>query len=73
MTSERFLDPNALQRDRLSLTLPGRTHAGKTERNKVIHEAHVRYGYTLKEIADQLGIHYATVSRIVKKMSETNV
>ncbi|NTV02890.1 MAG: addiction module toxin RelE, partial [Chlorobiaceae bacterium] len=51
----------------------GLTTAGKTERNKVIHEAHVRYGYTLKEIADQLGIHYATVSRIVKKISETSV
>jgi hypothetical protein len=29
------------------------TIAGNTERNKVIHEAHVCYGYTLKEIADQ--------------------
>jgi type I restriction enzyme M protein len=27
----------------------------------------------LKEIADQLSIHYATVSRIVKKMSGVNV
>ena len=61
--------------ERLSLSdlTSGLITAGKTERNKFIHEAHVRYGYTLKEIADQLGIHYATVSRIVKKMSETNV
>ena len=74
MISGRFLDPNALQRDRLCSDLTsGLTTAGKTERNKVIHEAHVRYGYTLKEIADQLGIHYATVSRIVKKMGEINV
>ena len=67
--------PNMKRAERPSLSdlTSGLTTAGKTERNKVIHEAHVRYGYTLKEIADQLGIHYATVSRIVKKMGEINV
>jgi hypothetical protein len=35
-------------------------------RNKAMHDAHVIYGYTLKEIADQLGIHYTTVSKVVK-------
>jgi putative transposase len=29
-------------------------------------EAHVRYGYRLKEIAGEIGVHYATVSRMVK-------
>jgi putative transposase len=66
--SQRFAE-----RPSLSDLTSGLITAGKTERNKVIHEAHVRYGYTLKEIADQIGIHYATVSRIVKKMSEGNV
>ncbi|MBI1811894.1 MAG: transposase [Nitrospirae bacterium] len=33
-----------------------------------IYQAHVRYGYTLKEIADYLNIHYTTVSKIVKKV-----
>jgi putative transposase len=66
--SQRFAE-----RPSLSDLTSGLITAGKTERNKVIHEAHVRYGYTLKEIADQLDIHYATVSRIVKKMSEINV
>ena len=32
-----------------------------------IIEAHNRYRYTLKEIGDHLGIHYATVSRIIKQ------
>ncbi|MBI5182128.1 MAG: helix-turn-helix domain-containing protein, partial [Nitrospirae bacterium] len=33
-----------------------------------IYHAHVRYGYTLKEIADYLGIHYTTISKAVKEV-----
>ena len=42
--------------------------AGKNidKRNKHIYAAHVRYGYTFKEIADHLRIHYTTVSKIIK-------
>jgi REP element-mobilizing transposase RayT len=39
----------------------------KTVRNKQIETAHMQYGYTLKEIADQLHIHYTTVSKVLKK------
>lgn len=38
----------------------------KSERNRIIHHAHLEYGYTLKEIGDTLGIHYSTVSRVIK-------
>ena len=38
----------------------------KEQRNKLIHKAHVEYGYRLKEIAAVFGIHYTTVSKIVK-------
>ncbi|MBU4294784.1 MAG: addiction module toxin RelE, partial [Proteobacteria bacterium] len=38
----------------------------KAVRNKLIQTAHMRYGHTLKEIADQLKIHYTTVSKVVK-------
>ncbi|MDD5747640.1 MAG: transposase [Actinomycetota bacterium] len=34
------------------------------------YEAHVRYGYTLKEIAEHLGVHYATISRALKRLEE---
>lgn len=34
---------------------------------KTAHEAHVRYGYTLKAIAEYLGVHYTTISRTIKK------
>jgi len=38
----------------------------KAARNAAMREAFVEHGYTLKEIGDQTGLHYATVSRIIK-------
>ena len=32
----------------------------------------VRHGYTLKEIADFLSIHYTTVSKVIHTFEETN-
>ena len=44
--------------------------SGKTKkkaiRNQQIHIAHLKLGYTLKEIADYLRIHYTTVSKALK-------
>ena len=31
-----------------------------------VYDAHIGYGYTLKEIAKAMGVHYTTVSRMVK-------
>lgn len=42
----------------------------KTDRNKQIHRAHIQHGYTLKEIADHLRIHYTTVSKIIKQIED---
>ena len=39
-------------------------------RNSGIHSAHVKYGYTLKEIADHLEIHYTTVSKAINGLEE---
>jgi len=39
----------------------------KGQRDKGIDAAHMNYGYTLKEIADHLGIHYTTVSKVIGK------
>ena len=36
--------------------------------DKTIYAAYVRYGYTMKEIAEHLGFHYATISRAVKRV-----
>jgi len=37
----------------------------KGERNRKIWAAHLKFGYTLKEIADCLGIHYTTASKVL--------
>jgi len=39
--------------------------------NKAVEDAYVRHGYTMKEIAAHSGIHYATVSRRLKRFDET--
>lgn len=41
---------------------------GKKAKDKTIYNAYVRYGYTMKEISDHLGTHYATISRAIKRV-----
>lgn len=38
-----------------------------SDRNEGITAAHQTGDYTMKQIADEFGLHYATISRIVKK------
>ncbi len=47
--------------------------ANRQQRNKLLAEAHVTYGYTLKDIAGFLGIHYTTVSRIVTDSRKNDI
>src|SRR4030042_199112 len=44
-----------------------KSSGGKKSRNQGIYDAHINYGYTLKEIANYLGIHYTTVSKVIKE------
>jgi len=39
----------------------------KAQRGINMNAAHLRYGYTLKEIADYLRIRYTTVSKVIAK------
>ncbi|MEW6173319.1 MAG: transposase [Bacillota bacterium] len=39
----------------------------KSGRDRNVYDAHIKYGYTLKEIADHLGIHYTTVSKAISR------
>jgi REP element-mobilizing transposase RayT len=43
---------------------------GKERRaeDRIIYDAYVRYGYTMEEIAEYLGFHYATISRAIKRV-----
>jgi len=52
-------------RPHLTELIPGSIRAEKKNRNKAIIVANLQYGYTLKQIADLLGIHYTTVSKVV--------
>ena len=40
----------------------------KAGRDKLIAEAVQRYGYSQKELAGFLGLHYSTISRLVKEV-----
>ena len=40
----------------------------KKSKYNAMYEAHVQYGYTLKDIAEYIGIYYTTVSRAIKKI-----
>jgi REP-associated tyrosine transposase len=37
----------------------------KEERDRLINEAHIKYGYTLKDISEVLKIHYTTASKVL--------
>jgi len=40
----------------------------RSQKDKAMYEAHLKYGYTLKEIAEYISIDYATVSRAIRKI-----
>ncbi len=53
-------------RPSLEVLFPAGERLTKRERNPTVLDAHVKYGYSLKEIAEHLGVHYTTVSKVVK-------
>jgi putative transposase len=44
---------------------PEKTKAHRNKRNKAVRVAHLTYGYGLSEIANLLGLHYTTISKII--------
>lgn len=67
---EQFTEIPRLQRlagrSQLEVLFPAGEQFTKNERNSGIVEAHFKHGYTLKEIAEHLAIHYTTVSKVIK-------
>ena len=45
----------------------------KAARDEMIRQAHMRHGYTLKQIADHLSLHYTTISKTVKELESKNL
>ncbi len=60
--AQRFASRPALE----ELLSPSGT-IGKRERNHLLRKAHLEHGYSFTEIAKHSGLHYSTVSRIVKR------
>ncbi len=42
-----------------------RPRLGRTRRNAIICQAHLKHGYSLSEIGQMVGLHYSTISRLV--------
>jgi len=40
----------------------------KKSRDQAMYEAHLQYGHTLKDIAEYIGVHYTTVSKVIKRI-----
>lgn len=40
----------------------------KKSKDQAMYEACLQYGYTLKEIAEYIGVHYTTVSKVIKRI-----
>ncbi|MGR3303946.1 MAG: helix-turn-helix domain-containing protein [Candidatus Scalindua sp.] len=48
----------------------GNLFSKNKNRDRSIYEAYVRYGYTMKEIAEYLCVHYTTISRIIRRIEK---
>ncbi|MBI2999681.1 MAG: transposase [Deltaproteobacteria bacterium] len=62
--AERFAHRPPLSK----IVSPGQLKS-KEARDRAIREAHVSYGYSLVEIARELGLHYTTISKVVNRKS----
>jgi len=40
----------------------------KESKAHAMYEAHQQYGYTLKDIAEYIGVHYTTLSKVIKRI-----
>jgi len=40
----------------------------RSQKDEAMYKAHLKCGYTFKETAEYIGIDYATVSRVIRKI-----
>ncbi|HEY3308943.1 MAG TPA: transposase [Desulfuromonadaceae bacterium] len=51
----------------LTELFPANVVSEKEKRNLLIHEAHIKHGYKLKEISKVLNVHYTTISKVLNR------
>ena len=62
-----LMDNHYLNRLGLSDIFPDQVkQQNKEARNKLMYNAIIEHGYSQKEMADYLGLHYSTVSRLIR-------
>ena len=61
-----------VQRPPLQELFKGNEMNNKQKRNRLIRDAQFQHGYSLKEIADALDIHYTTASKVVNNREKRN-
>jgi putative transposase len=59
-----------LSRPELGKIFPSSILARKGKRDEMIEEAVERYGYTQREVSEFLGLHFTSISRILKQRTE---
>ena len=47
-----------------------KNYSSKKKRNILVYDANIKYAYSLAQIGKQLGLHYTTISNIIKKENE---
>jgi len=65
-TEEVSKSQRLLNRPGLSSVLPNTSYWPKAVRNGLILEAYLKHEYTMKAIAEHLGLHYSTISKVIK-------
>ena len=71
-TSTRIAASDLPRARKLLLGSPERWFAAESiSDDRLIATLHLKHGYTQAQIADHLGLHYATVSRIVSRQDRT--
>jgi len=43
-------------------------YKNKKSKDQAMYEAYLQYSYTLKDIAEYIGVHYTTMDRVIKKI-----
>jgi REP-associated tyrosine transposase len=60
-----------INRPPLSRLFTASVKKDRDRRDQAIRAAHVQHGYSLTEIAAQLGLHYSSISRIAKRLEQS--